>query len=283
MALSKEFYLDEIRSKYPNSYNESLKDLPIKDLSDMLDFLDQALGKADGGVIGIEVLFTDKEPRKNFFMGGPALEGQALSVYESMNAYGFTDQEIANALSAQGLYTPNKTTTTTTTPVINKAPNIINQGGGDGGGGNTITFSDPNVNLGPNKDVVDYEADAYNIGPTFKGQLAKAYMGLRSLPTPFNIASKAIGNISDFFKQKADEKREKELQDFYNSTQAAITRDIARANKAAGTGGYQAGYGGDFMDGGDRGRGNDPSDKGGSDSMGSFKRGGLATMFTRRR
>ena len=35
MALSKEFYLDEIRSKYPNSYNEGLKDLPVKDLEDM--------------------------------------------------------------------------------------------------------------------------------------------------------------------------------------------------------------------------------------------------------
>jgi hypothetical protein len=31
-------------------------------------------------------------------------------------------------------------------------------------------------------------------------------MGLKSLPTPFNIASKAIGNISDFFKKKAEEK-----------------------------------------------------------------------------
>ena len=60
MALSKEFYLDEIRSKYPNSYNEGLKDLPVKDLEDMLDFLEGALGKADGGSIGIEVLFREK-------------------------------------------------------------------------------------------------------------------------------------------------------------------------------------------------------------------------------
>ena len=62
MALSKEFYLDEIRSKYPNSYNESLKDLPVKELEDMLDFLEGALGKADGGSIGIEVLFGPKVP-----------------------------------------------------------------------------------------------------------------------------------------------------------------------------------------------------------------------------
>ena len=70
MPLSKEFYLDEIKSKHPNSYNDSLKDLPIKDLADMLDFLDEALGKADGGAIGIEVLFTDKEPRTKMVSGG---------------------------------------------------------------------------------------------------------------------------------------------------------------------------------------------------------------------
>ena len=68
MPLSKEFYLDEIKSKYPNSYNESLKDLPIKDLEDMLDFLESALEKADGGSIGIEVLFGPK--REDFSIGG---------------------------------------------------------------------------------------------------------------------------------------------------------------------------------------------------------------------
>jgi len=61
--------------------------------------------KADGGAIGIEVLFEEKNPRQGLFMGGPALEGQALSIYNSMNAYGFDDQAIANALTEQGLYT----------------------------------------------------------------------------------------------------------------------------------------------------------------------------------
>ena len=69
--------------------------------------------KADGGAIGIEVLFTDKKPRKNFFMGGPALQGQALDIYNSMNAYGFSDQQIADALSARGLYTAAGSGTTT--------------------------------------------------------------------------------------------------------------------------------------------------------------------------
>ena len=56
--------------------------------------------KADGGRVGL-------------FMGGPALEGQALNIYNSMNAYGFTDQEIADTLSARGLYTPAGSGTTT--------------------------------------------------------------------------------------------------------------------------------------------------------------------------
>ena len=79
---------------------------------------------ADGGRVGL-------------FMGGSPLEGQALSIYNSMNAYGFDDQAIANALTEQGLYTAPGSGTPETPP-----PNIIgsqiNQGGGgDGGGGIT--------------------------------------------------------------------------------------------------------------------------------------------------
>jgi len=91
MPLSKEFYLDEIKSKYPNSYNESLKDLPIKDLEDMLDFLEGALSKADGGSIGIEVLFGPK--REDFRIGGRA---QRKVPYDSRA----TAQDFAKALQS---------------------------------------------------------------------------------------------------------------------------------------------------------------------------------------
>ena len=216
--------------------------------------------KADGGRVGL-------------FMGGPALEGQALSVYESMNAYGFTDQEIANQLSSQGLYTPEKTITTT--PVINQAPNIINQDRGEGGGGgNTITFSDPNFNLGPNKDVVDYEADAYGIGPTFKGQIAKAFTGFSKIPTPFNIVRMGIQKAIDFSKKRAAEKA---------AAEAAAAQTAFEAAMAQGQG---------FYDSLNDGRGASVSQESreqagtGYDSLdpGSpFAKGGLATMFTRRR
>jgi len=73
--------------------------------------------KADGGAIGIEVLFGEKKPRKNFFMGGPALEGPALGIYNSMKAYqSFTDQEIADAIKQAGYSLPTADSGTTPPP-----------------------------------------------------------------------------------------------------------------------------------------------------------------------
>jgi len=60
--------------------------------------------KADGGSIGIEVLFKPK--RQNLFMGGPALEGPSLNIYNSMKSYGATDQAIANAIKQAGYELP---------------------------------------------------------------------------------------------------------------------------------------------------------------------------------
>jgi hypothetical protein len=72
-------------------------------------------------------------------MGGPALEGQALSIYNSMNAYGFDDQAIANALTEQGLYTAPGSSTPETTP-----GNTIGYQGGGGGDNFSVYNPDPN-------------------------------------------------------------------------------------------------------------------------------------------
>ena len=72
-------------------------------------------GFADGGSIGIEVLFKPK--RQNLFMGGPALTGPALNIYNSMKAYqSFTDQEIADAIKQAGYDLPTADSGTTTPP-----------------------------------------------------------------------------------------------------------------------------------------------------------------------
>jgi len=98
-----------------------------------------------------------------------------------------------------------------------------------------------------------------------------------------NVAKTAFGFLTNplgFLGMKAyraykNKKEKQKLQDFYNTTQAKTTQDMARDNKDSNTGGYQAGYGSDFMEGTGRGRGNAPSDKGGSDTMGSSADGGI--------
>ncbi len=70
---------------------------------------------ADGGRVGL-------------FMGGPPLEGQAALIYESMNKYGFSDQEIADALSQRGLYNQSDSTIGgIVQPLKGPIDNIINQ------------------------------------------------------------------------------------------------------------------------------------------------------------
>ncbi len=333
MALSKEFYLDEIRSKYPNSYNESLKDLPIKDLSDMLDFLDEALGKADGGAIGIEVLFTDKEPRKNFFMGGPALEGQALNIYNSMSGYGFTDQQIADALQGQGLYTPSGSSAPETT-----TPNIINQqiqtgGGGDNnfGGQGIGAFGnlDPNTKQTMQVEVADgkggveiKEVDTYldaggmrktldnknpvNAGIDIKPMavgIIESLFGKKD-DSKFDTAGKIYGtfnnpnykDLSFFGKIKADYSRQKELKQLQKEfeLQEQLKKQIAKeeADRAAqyGATNYGQGAGGQsYSNMGTQGFGVAAGGMGGpvSNRTGrgrtDYSKGGLATMFTRKR
>ena len=91
--------------------------------------------KADGGAIGIEVLFEEKKPRKNFFMGGPALTGQPLAIYNSMSAYNsFTDQEIANAIKEAGYELPTADSGTTP-PGSTPGNNLGYQSGNERQGG----------------------------------------------------------------------------------------------------------------------------------------------------
>ena len=97
------FMRDQINERIIAAENEYLKQgkMPPEFLGDKIrmnmEIANQkgymGPGFEDGGRVGL-------------FMGGPALEGTALNIYTSMNAYGFNDQEIANALQERGLYTP---------------------------------------------------------------------------------------------------------------------------------------------------------------------------------
>ena len=83
--------------------------------------------RADGGAIGIEVLFREK---KNL---GGLLTGQAKSIYDNMTAAGyFTEDEIRNAITNAGYEIPGDGVS----ELRKEPPNIIgaqlNQGGGGG-------------------------------------------------------------------------------------------------------------------------------------------------------
>jgi hypothetical protein len=249
------------------------------------------MGLRDGGRVGL-------------FMGGDPLTGQALSIYDSMNSYGFTDQQIANALEAQGLYTPGSTTTTTTTtPVINKALNIINQDGGDGGGGGgpkgsglglsrfdygyTSPGGEFNIDDIAEGTVADEDytlgMKLGDLGTGIRGGLAKAYNDLRSLPTPFNVASKAIGNISDFAKAQAEkaaaalaaakaraESRRQYDSSVHGPTNYGLGSDGKQSYDSGQGFGINATTGGPVSNRTGRGRTD-------------YKDGGLATMFKNKR
>ena len=254
--------------------------------------------KADGGSIGIEVLFTEKKPRKNFFMGGPALTGTALDIYNSMKAYGFPDEEIANALRARGLY---DTTPAPTAPIQPLQPNITRPNGGgrdenDNGGvkdpRSGLGFSTANFGLGPAQDVMDYEADAAKVGRTVRGQFAKGRLGIenliskmRSLPTPLNIALNLAGKVGDFFNpQRAT--REAIARESVRDLQSRIDRGEFGSvtptpqDAARGGGGGGGGHaGGAAAAAGAAAQAADDEAAG----AGGYNKGGLATMFTRRR
>ena len=206
--------------------------------------------------------------RVGYANGGLNLTDQAQTIYDAWERAGHSQEDILAYLESRGMYN---------TPVeqqgIMTAPNIINQNlGGDGGdgGGNTITPYDPNVNLGPNKDVIDYEADAYGIGPTWRGQFARLRSGFSKIPTPFNIAKMAAQKARDW----ADQRRIKKEKAEAAAAEALQKQITDQANQTAR----------DLVAGGaspDWGKTETRSSSGWRSSP--FAKGGLATMFTRRR
>ena len=148
----------------------------------------------------------------------------------------------------------------------------IPQNEGEGGGGGGGDDDGPPGTKGPSG-ITGYDSLGNPISEDMSiGSVAKNAFGFLTNPLGF-LGMKA-------YRAYKDKKAKQELQDFYNTAEAKTAQDMARDNKAGNTGGYQAGYGGDFMGGpSGAGRGNAPSDKGGSDSMGSHADGGRVGYF----
>jgi len=130
---------------------------------------------ADGGAIGIEVLFEEKKPRQGLFMGGPALTGQPLAIYNSMKAYqSFTDQEIANAIKEAGYELPTADSGTTP-PGSTPGNNLGYQSGGNEGQGGIMNL------------------DPYSKGPASPGNQSNNFL---------NTAFSKVGDFKDSMMDK---------------------------------------------------------------------------------
>ena len=299
-----------------------LTDSPLKDFE---NYVLKGDGAKDGGRIGL-------------FMGGPALEGKALDIYNSMNSYGFSEQEIANALQGQGLYTPSGSNTPTVPEIT--APNIIgsqlNQGGGDnnfGGQGigafgnldpNTLETMQVEVSDGMGGTKIVEKQTALTAGGMRKTLDNKnpVNLGLNVKPLAVTIMESLMGKKTDskfleegkilgpfnnpnykdlsfFGKIKADASRQKELKQLQKEfeLQEKLKAQIAEEQKQAaatqvafekamdqGRSFYDQFGKGDAASSATReqaGAGYSRSDD--SFTSSPFAKGGLATMFTRRR
>ena len=131
------------------------------------------------------------------------------------------------------------------------------------------------INMGLGKQAVDYVKNNYGymiMNTLFfgSGYAAKAFVDNKKKKEETERLE-ALAQIEQARKQKEAQAIIAAAEE--KSKQIAANR-IQAANEQNRTGGYQAGYGSDFMGGGDRGTGMGAADKGGSDSMGSFARGG---------
>ena len=150
----------------------------------------------------------------------------------------------------------------TATTAANVIPPIlpINQGGGGDGSGPPP---------GDDEDEDPYSDSPYDQYGNLKGTMTP----FGALKNTFAFMTNPLGYIGynaykEFQRARQQKQFEKELQnpDF---------KDMVAENRAGRTGGYQAGYDSGFMDGpSGAGRGNNPGDKGGSDTMGSHAYGG---------
>ena len=111
-----------------DEYKESYPELGTTDPNELIERFEKGL--ADPSMMkvslpGLTRTTAAKGGRVGFNVGG-ITDPQALAIYNSMNAYGFSDQEIADTITAQGydagtlgqttITTPTPTTPTTPTP-----------------------------------------------------------------------------------------------------------------------------------------------------------------------
>jgi len=230
------------RLKEKKDLGDKLKDLP-DDIPDMADGgvasaikkIKKRFGKKSittGDKIkrpGNRQLFDDFKKRNKFNVGGMANLSQTYDNNPTLQAQFPNKQDYLDLFGGIASTTVAQTTTPTmaeqatqSTAIKPIKPIIPIPESGDGGGGPGPKgfdkgFSSANFGLGPNKDVVDYEAEAYGIGRTPLGTMSGIITSIPSLSkTAFQ------------FVKSAKEKSQKALEDFFAAREAAKAAEVAR-------------------------------------------------------
>ena len=230
------------------------------------------------------------------------------ALYEATNFGNLGNYKAPTTISNTNLTAPVVESIPAIQPYI--LPPIINQGGNNDGGITSLKATDygydsvfDNTNITPKDQLqtnFEYDIEEGTIpqedidnnktsGVGIQG-LIDLYQKFSPMANIMKLGKTGIETAQKYFADKKETERlealaqieqarkQKEAQATIaaaeeKSKQIAANR-IQAANEQNRTGGYQAGYGSDFMGGGDRGTGMGAADKGGSDSMGSFARGG---------
>jgi hypothetical protein len=244
----------------------------------------------------MEIQKTGKHPRMkadggrvNLQLGGLPLSEQGQRIYDSMTRAGFDDMAIARALDEQQAYPEATTLGLQPQTVVPPRVKPILPIGQEGDGITTdINRSNPkfdyefaalgNLANPDNVPLTEEEQKQLNFQRGKDGlfNIAKG-IGYAMNPLAF-FAKKAYNMYQDNVQRGIDERTERMRLETIAAQEAeereAATRALAAANQAAGTGGYQSDFAqdSDFMSG-----------RGTAAEMGSFAKGGLATMFVRKR
>jgi hypothetical protein len=248
------------------------------------------LGGKPEGRIEFKKTFK-KGGRVNYDVGG--LTGQAKNIYDSWISAGHSEADVLAYLESRGLY---NTEDVGITSIVNTQKPIIPQGDGGDGGSNIITRPsykytsqyDQGKTIGPQtkEDFTNWLTD---IGEgtipkediTLGTQWNEFKHQLSQIPTFYNLAKKGIVGVKNWFSdqqtkaQDRAEQRRIEKEKAEAAAAEALQKQITdQANQTAR----------DLVAGGaspDWGKTETRSSSGWRSSP--FAKGGLATMFTRRR
>ena len=170
-----------------------------------------------------------KKPRDDKATGGLANISQTYHNNPTLQSQYPNKQDYLDLFSSTTTTTPQTQTYTQMTQqspagitAVKPIVPIIQPLEGEGGGGTGPKgfdkgYSSANFGLGPNKDVVDYEAEAYKVGRTPLGTASQIITGIPSLT-----------KLGFQFAKSAKQKAKDALEDFFTARAEAKAKEVAR-------------------------------------------------------